>query len=168
MWNTFRFRVHNFWRRIYWDLSPVVEVIDGMPKIVVEVANWSFRYGFTWTFVIFSERTNMFISPRSAKVSVTAVLTLLLCSACVFETGGSRTALNSKDYQCRELQDLADEQGQVFLRGFLGASSLVHASEKSCASFVERPVVSAWRTKDVFSCVVGFRCAQTDTLDNED
>ena len=110
----------------------------------------------------------MSISLRCAKVSVTAVLTLLFCSACVFETAGSRTALNSKDYRCQELQDLADEQGKVFLRGFLGASSLVHASAESCASFVERPVISAWRTSDAFSCVVGYRCARTDTLDNED
>ena len=109
----------------------------------------------------------MYISLRFAKLSVTAVLTLLLCAACVFETGGSRTGINTRDYQCRELQDLADEQGKVFLRGFLGASSLVYASAGSCQSFVERPVVSAWRTKDVFSCVVGYRCARTDTIDND-
>ena len=106
------------------------------------------------------------MSPRFAKLSITAVLTLL-CSACVFETGGSRTGVDSRDYRCQELQDLAASQGKVFLRGFLGASSLVHASAQSCHSFVEQPVISAWRTKDVFSCVVGYRCARSDTLDSD-
>ena len=103
----------------------------------------------------------------SAKLSVALVSMTLLGSACTFQTGGSRTGIQSRDYQCQELKDLIDEQEQLFLRGVLGSSSIVFASADSCHSILERPIASAWKTRDVFSCVVGYRCMDNNTLDND-
>ena len=103
----------------------------------------------------------------SAKLSVATVTMVLLGSACAIQTGGSRTGVQSKDYECKELKELIDVQEKLFIRGFLGSSSLVFASADSCHPILEVPLSSSWNTKDVFSCVVGYRCLNNDTLDDD-
>ncbi len=102
-----------------------------------------------------------------AKLSVALVSTALFCSACTIETGGSRSGIHPKDYQCQELKDLIDEQEKLFLRGVLGSSSLVFASADSCHSIIETPLASSWKTRDVFSCVVGYRCLNKSSFGND-
>lgn len=83
--------------------------------------------------------------------------------------GGNSIAevpLNARSFQCEELKQLVAEKGRVYLRGILGTKSSVYASASSCNDIHEVAVKSAWRTKDVFSCVVGYRCL--DRVDLED
>jgi len=57
--------------------------------------------------------------------------------------GGNSIAeapINARSYQCQELKQLVADKGRV--------------------------VISAWRTKDVFSCVVGYRCLPRIDLEN--
>ena len=105
------------------------------------------------------------MSVRSANSTVAIVLMALLCSACVAKSSNSLTATDSRSYGCQELKQLVAERQQVYLRGFLGSKASVYATESSCDSILEKPVASAWRTKDVFSCVVGFRCQEVIGLE---
>ena len=104
---------------------------------------------------------------RSAKTSVAIVLSIVFCSACIIETGGSRAGTDSRRFQCQELTELVASQEKMYLRGVFGSGSLVYASADSCHSLLERPIASAWKTKDVFSCVVGFRCLNNDTFESD-
>lgn len=74
--------------------------------------------------------------------------------------------LKSRSFQCQELKQLVAEKERVYLKGFLGSKSSVYASASSCNYLHEVAVKSAWRTKDKFSCVVGYRClARVDLED---
>lgn len=86
---------------------------------------------------------------------------ILLASSLLLAASGVTKAevpLKSKAYQCAELKQLVVEKERVYLQGFLGSKSVVYSSASSCNYFHEIPKSSAWRTKDVFSCVVGYRC----------
>lgn len=78
----------------------------------------------------------------------------------VFGAGTSiaEAPLNTRSYQCQELKALVAQRDRVVLKGFLGSQSTVYASASSCHYEHETPFKSAWKTKDVLSCVVGYRC----------
>jgi hypothetical protein len=83
--------------------------------------------------------------------------------------GGNSIAeapINARSYQCQELKQLVADKGRVYLKGILGTKSSVYASPGSCNEIHEVAVRSAWRTKDVFSCVVGYRCLPRIDLEN--
>lgn len=109
----------------------------------------------------------MSMSLIPAKLPVAIATAVLLFSACTIQTGGSRTGIHPKDYQCQELKELINEQEKLFLRGALGSSSLVFASADSCHSIIETPLASSWKTRDVFSCVVGYRCLSKSSFGND-
>jgi len=90
---------------------------------------------------------------RSAYSIVIATLLLVTSGHSLAET-----PLRSRDYQCEELRQLVADKGRVYLRGFLGSKSSVYSSAESCDYLHEVAIKSAWRTKDVRSCVVGYRC----------
>lgn len=93
------------------------------------------------------------MSTRSA--SLTAAILLLSFTA---GTSIAEAPISSRSYQCQELRDLVAERKRVVLRGFLGTSRSVYASPASCDNVVEKAVKSSWRTKNVFSCLVGYTC----------
>ena len=108
---------------------------------------------------------NNSMSVKSANSSLALVLMALLCSSCLAKSAGSLSATDSRNYTCRELKDLVAERDQLYLSGFLGSKASVYASASSCDFQLERPIASAWRTKDEFSCVVGYRCREVIGLD---
>lgn len=88
-------------------------------------------------------------------------VTAAVLAAATLITGGhafAETALSSKAYQCQELRQLVADRERVFLKGFLGTKSSVYADASSCHYLHEIAMKSAWRTSDVRSCVVGYRC----------
>jgi len=74
--------------------------------------------------------------------------------------------LKSKAYECEELQRLVADKERVYLKGIFGSKSSVYASSSSCHYLHEVPIKSAWKTKDVFSCVVGYRCLSRVDLED--
>ena len=86
----------------------------------------------------------------------------LLLASSLFVAASSVTtaeeALKARTYQCKDLKQLVIDKDRVYLKGFLGTKSVVYSSASSCNSSHQIPVSSAWRTRDVFSCVVGYRC----------
>lgn len=104
------------------------------------------------------------MSVRSAGLAMTTVSLALLCSACVSTSLNTVTATDSVDFECFELKQLVEERQQIFLQGFLGTQSSVFASANSCNPAFEDAVASAWRTKDDFACVVGFRCVDNNAF----
>ena len=107
------------------------------------------------------------MSARPASQILAILSVAILCSACVAKSSTSVSGLDSKTFQCHELKQLVAEREQVHLRGILGSSSSVFASSDACNIVSERPVPSAWRTRDQFSCVVGFRCLANRDLQSE-
>jgi len=87
--------------------------------------------------------------------SLAAAILLLSFTA---GTSIAESPINTRSYQCQELIDLVAERKKVVLRGFLGTSRSVHASPASCENVVQKAVKSSWRTKNVFSCAVGYTC----------
>lgn len=86
---------------------------------------------------------------------------LLLASSLLFAASGVTAAgepIKAKTYQCEDLKQLVADKDRVYLKGFLGTKSVVYSSASSCNSSHQIPVSSAWRTRDVFHCVVGYRC----------
>ena len=61
----------------------------------------------------------MFMNIRSAKTLVAIVLSVVFCSACVIETGGSRTGTDSRRFQCQELTELVASRRRCICGGFL-------------------------------------------------
>jgi hypothetical protein len=90
---------------------------------------------------------------RNVTAAVLAAATLVTVGNAFAET-----ALASKAYQCQELRQLVADRERVYLKGFLGLKSSVYAEASSCHYLHEIPLKSAWRTSDVRSCVVGYRC----------
>jgi len=70
----------------------------------------------------------------------------------------AETPLKARGYQCQKLKQLVADKERIYLKGLLGSKSSVHASASSCHYLHEVAIKSAWRTKDVRSCVVGYRC----------
>jgi len=91
---------------------------------------------------------------REFRIAVVLAVTALAIKACATSGG-----IQADTYACNDLQQLVAEQQQVTLSGFLGTVS-VYASANSCDSILDRPIPVAWRTTDVFSCVVGYRCEE--------
>jgi len=88
-------------------------------------------------------------------------VTAIVLATTALVTGGNafaQKALASKAYQCQELRQLVAEKERVYLKGLLGSKSTVYASASSCNYIHELAYKSAWRTSDVRSCVVGYRC----------
>ena len=86
---------------------------------------------------------------------------LLLASSMLIAASGvtaTEAPLKARTYQCADLKQLVVDKDRVYLKGFLGTKSVVYSSASSCNSAHQIPVSSAWRTRDVFSCVVGYRC----------
>ena len=77
----------------------------------------------------------------------------------------AENALNAKNYTCHDLQQLIIEKERVVLRGFLGSTNPVFASRESCGRY-KKPLWTAWRTQDRFSCPVGFRCLFVGSRNN--
>lgn len=94
---------------------------------------------------------------KLARAALTGVVITLTAAACATTSGD---AVNARSYQCNDLKQLVAERQQVVLTGFLGTSSSVYASADSCDTILEKSFPSAWRTSDVFSCVVGYRCEE--------
>lgn len=107
------------------------------------------------------------MSARSANQLLAIFSVAILCSACVAKSLTSASGIDSKTFQCHELKQLVAERQQVNFRGILGSSSSVFASSDACNIVTERPVPSAWRTSDQFSCVVGFRCLDNRNLQTD-
>ena len=107
------------------------------------------------------------MSARSANQILAILSVAILCSACVAKSSTSVSGIDSRSFQCHELKQLVAEREQVHLRGILGSSSSVFASSDACNIISERPVPSAWRTSDQFSCVVGFRCLDNRKLQTD-
>ncbi len=93
---------------------------------------------------------------------------LLLASLLIAASGTSvaEVPLKARAYQCQELRDLVTEKERVYLKGFLGSKSSVYSSASSCSELHEVAVKSAWRTSDVFSCVIGYRCLPRVDIDD--
>jgi len=98
------------------------------------------------------------MSVRSAGLALAIASMALSSGSCAFQSPGSLNTTDSRSYQCEELKNVIAEQDKIYLSGFLGTRSVVFASPESCTSAFKRPTPSAWRTQDVFSCVVGYRC----------
>jgi len=74
-------------------------------------------------------------------------------------------ALNGRGFTCLELQKIIYERQSVMLKGFLGSRNTIHSSPAGCSRY-KRPVWTAWRTKDRFSCPVGYLCQFVGSRDN--
>jgi len=102
---------------------------------------------------------------KNVRVTGGLLVMSVVLSACFAKSSGP-AAINSKEYRCEELRALVTERQAVKLRGFLGTQGSVYASAKSCDVITEEALPSSWRTKDVFACLVGFRCQ--DIIGKED
>ena len=89
----------------------------------------------------------------TVKTTIAITLLTLACGASVADS-----PLRARNYQCQELRNLVSDTGGVELKGFLGSRAWVFPSESSCDIVNEIPAKSAWRTKDKFACVAGYRC----------
>lgn len=104
------------------------------------------------------------MSVRSTGLAVVVASMALSSGSCAFQTAGTLDAVDSRSYQCEDLKQVVAEQGKAYLTGILGTRSVVVASTESCDTKFTIPVASAWRTRDVFSCVVGYRCIDNPSL----
>ena len=93
---------------------------------------------------------------------------LVLASLLMFASsnGMAEVPIKAKAYQCQELQQLVTEKERLYLKGFLWTKSVVYSSASSCNVLHETALKSVWPTKDVFSCVVGYRCLPRLDLEN--
>jgi len=78
----------------------------------------------------------------------------------------ANSAIRSRNYTCNQIRQLVQAEGEVKIRGFLGAVT-VHSSRRGCGRY-QRAVRSTWRTSDAFFCTVGFGCKAYNNDDDDD
>jgi len=96
-------------------------------------------------------------------VKSTIAVLLLSCAASASIAAG---AIRTKDFSCQELRSIIVERESVLLKGLLGSRITVHSKASGCDIFHQVPLKSAWRSKDRFSCVVGYRCQKRIDLED--